>query len=181
MAIFIHCNKEECPAAKLPTTATLLSRCHCRCHEASTVLPLSPPCCRHVRPRAVANATVTALTPPPRFRCRRCHHFYRRCSPCRQCHVAAAVLSPPPPCRSRAITATLLPRCRYRPATNGCREAATRAVATAAFAFIVVVAAAATLLRCQRWVVGGGHFNVWEKKGRELPRQSKYVAPPTCG
>ena len=179
MAIFIHLNKEECPAAVLPTTAALLSCCHRCCRKASALLPPSPPRCRHLRRRAVANATVTALMPPPRFRCRRhlCFYRHRSCRrrsvlpPPRYCcrHPAAAVLSPPPFCRTAATTLPLTAAAKLPP----------RAVATTTFVFIVVVTVATALLRCQCWVVSGGHFNVWGEKGRERPRRSKYVEPPT--
>ena len=125
MAIFNHCNKEECPAAALPTTAARLSRCHHHCHKASALLPLPPPRCRHLCRHALANATVAALTPPLRFRCRSRLHFYRRPSRRRQCRVAAATLSPPPPPAAAALLLPpFLPRCCYRAATNGCRKAA---------------------------------------------------------
>ena len=148
MAIFIHCNKEECPAAALPTTATLLLRCHHRCREASAVLPPSPLRCCHLRSRAVANATVAALTPQPRFRCRRCLCFYCHCSRCRRCPVAIAALSLPPFCRAAATALPPMDAAKPPP----------RAVASTTFVFIVVIAAATALSRCQCQVVGRGPF-----------------------
>ena len=67
IAIFIDCNKEECPAAVLPTTAALMSRCHRRCRKASTVLPWSPPRCRHCRRSCCCRCrdAAAALLPPP--------------------------------------------------------------------------------------------------------------------